>query len=112
MILLAVNSAVMIVGAWNFHARGVAGLCGSICCLLNFAAIITTGVFRFNNFGQLSALCENCPSKYAGMVGSIATVNNDRTVEGDTGLITFLWICQMIFLCTSCFIKGYAAKPN
>ena len=63
MLLLAANSALMILGAWSFHARGLAGCCGSLCCCLNLAAIITTGVFRYNNWGSLSALC-NGGSKY------------------------------------------------
>ena len=49
MLLLAVNSGLMIIGAWSFHARGLASCCGSLCCCLNLAAIVTTGVFRFNN---------------------------------------------------------------
>ena len=108
MILLAANSALMILGAWSFHARGLAGCCGSLCCCLNFAAIITTGVFRFNNWGQLSALCENCPSKYQ----DSPVLSDDRTVAGDAALITGLWVCQMIFLCTNCCHMGHAAKPT
>ena len=30
MILLAANSGLMILGAWSFHARGLAACCGSI----------------------------------------------------------------------------------
>ena len=108
MLLLAANSALMILGAWSFHARGLAGCCGSLCCCLNFAAIVTTGVFRYNNWGQLSALCENCPSKYDDTNG----LNDDRTISGDAALITGLWICQMIFCCTNCCHTGYAAKPT
>ena len=108
MLLLAANSALMILGAWSFHARGLAGCCGSLCCCLNFAAIITTGVFRYNNWGQLSALCENCPSKYS----DSGEDSSDRTVSGDAALITGLWICQMIFLCTNCCHMGHAAKPT
>ena len=112
MLLLAANSALMIIGAWSFHARGLAGCCGSLCCCLNFAAIITTGVFRYNDWGQLSALCENCPSKYDDMIGINFYFSNDRTVAGDAALITGLWICQMIFCCTNCCHTGYAAKPT
>ena len=108
MLLLAANSALMILGAWSFHARGLAGCCGSLCCCLNFAAIITTGVFRYNNWGQLSALCDG-DSKYDSDSNSL---NSDRTVSGDAALITGLWICQMIFCLTSCCHTGYAAKPT
>ena len=57
MVLLSVNALLMIAGAWSFHARGLASCCGSLCCCLNLASIITAGVFRFNNQGNLSALC-------------------------------------------------------
>ena len=76
MLLLAANSALMILGAWSFHARGLAGCCGSLCCCLNLASIITTGVFRFNHWGKLSMLCEG-GSKY---VSDDELLSDDRTV--------------------------------
>ena len=76
MLLLAANSALMILGAWSFHARGLAGCCGSLCCCLNLASIITTGVFRFNHWGKLSMLCEGA-SKY---VSDEQPLSDDRTV--------------------------------
>ena len=90
MILLAANSGLMILGAWSFHARGLAACCGSLCCCLNLAAIITTGVFRYNTWGNFSALCEG-PSKYDS--SNEYGVNNDRTYSGDAELIVALWIC-------------------
>ena len=76
MLLLAANSALMVLGAWSFHARGLAGCCGSLCCCLNLASIITTGVFRFNHWGKLSMLCEG-GSKY---VSDDELLSDDRTV--------------------------------
>ena len=107
MILLAVNSALMVLGAWSFHARGLAGCCGSLCCCLNLASIITTGVFRFNDWGKLSMLCEG-GSKY---VADDELPSDDRTVQGDASIIVGLWIAQMIFCCTNCCHMGYAGKP-
>ena len=55
--LLVVNAGLTIGGAFNFHARGLAACCATLCCCLNLGAIITTGVFRFNSVGSLTALC-------------------------------------------------------
>ena len=98
MILLAVNSALMIAGAWVVSARLCASCCGCLCCCLNFASIITTGVFRFNSWGKLSAICEG-PSYYD---KGFLPLSDDRTVSGDATLIVWLWVCQMIFCCTHC----------
>jgi hypothetical protein len=110
MMLLAANSGLMILGAWSFHARGLAACCGSLCCCLNLAAIITTGVFRYNNLGALSALCTG-PSKYDDSNG-MATLSDDRTFESDAAVIVALWICQMIFCCTNCCHTAYTGKPT
>ena len=77
MLLLAANSILMIIGAWNFHARALAGTCGSLCCCLNLASIITTGVFRFNSWGKLSMLC-NGASKFDD--DADPPLSDDRTV--------------------------------
>ena len=52
--LLAANAGIMILGAWSFHARGLSACCASLLCCLNFGALVTTGVFRFNTFGKFS----------------------------------------------------------
>lgn len=108
MLLLAANSGLMILGAWSLHARGLAACCGSLCCCLNLAAIITTGIFRYNTWGQLSALCLG-PTKFDS--GSITYVNTDRTYSSDAAMITGLWICQMVFCCSNCCLGGYM-KPT
>ena len=111
MLLLAVNSGLMVIGAWSLHARGLAACCGSVCCCLNVAAIVTTGVFRYNTWGLLSALCDG-PNKYEGEENGQLTISDDRTYSGDATLITALWICQMVFCCTSCCHMGYSGKPT
>ena len=54
--LLGASNLCMIIGVWSLYAR-FAGMCLG-CCFgcVNLAAIITTGVFRFNSMGKLAAL--------------------------------------------------------
>ena len=66
MLLLAVNSVILILGAWSFHMRSLSACCASLCTCLNLGAIVTIGVFRFNTFGKFSALCTG-PAKYDGI---------------------------------------------
>ena len=99
MLLLAINSCCMLAGTWIVQARLMAGICNCCCCCLNLAAIITIGVFRFNAWGKLSALCDG-PSKYKEDDG--LSLSDDRTVSGDASLILCLWVAQMIYCCTSC----------
>ena len=63
MFLLALNSFCMLFSSCSYHVRGLTTICGALLSILNFAAIITTGVFRFNSWGKLSALCQG-PSLY------------------------------------------------
>ena len=63
MILLALNSIGMLFGSCSYHVRGLTTICGALFSILNFAAIITAGVFRFNSWGKLSALCQG-PTRY------------------------------------------------
>ena len=63
MILLAFNSIGMLFGSCSYHVRGLTTICGALFSILNFAAIITAGVFRFNSWGKLSALCQG-PTRY------------------------------------------------
>ena len=90
MVMLALNSAVMIAGAWNHHARGLSLACGGLCSCLNLAAIITIGVFRFNTWGLFSALCTG-GSHYDSSKSS--GLSDSHTYSGDAGLIIVLWLC-------------------
>ena len=110
MCLLAVNSGMMILGAWSFHARGLASCCGSMCCCLNLASIVTTGVFRYNNMGNFSALCLT-PTNYDSS-NELSKVNDDWTYNSDAALIVGLWIAQMVFCITSCCNHAYSGKPT
>ena len=51
LILIAVNSAIMAIGSWNWHARMCGGCCFCLLGIINLAAIIVTAVFRFNLLG-------------------------------------------------------------
>ena len=54
--MMACNNCILLAGAWNFHTRAFGACCASLLCCVNFSAIITTGVFRYNNWGSLAAL--------------------------------------------------------
>ena len=56
LMLLAVNGLAQAIGAYNFHARAIAACCGCLLGCVNFSAIITTCVFRFNIMGRYSTL--------------------------------------------------------
>ena len=55
-IMLAAANLCLTIGTYSLHARMTGICCG--CCLgcLNFAALITTAVFRFNTMGKLAAI--------------------------------------------------------
>ena len=108
MLLLALNSCFMLCGTCSYWVRSLTAGCGGLCSCLNFAAIITTGVFRYNSWGKLSALCEG-PSKYDDDVNKLS---DDWTVQGDAYIITGLWACQIIFLCTYCCFIGFTGWPS
>ena len=63
LMLLAVNGIAQAIGAYSFHARAIAACCGCLLGCVNFAAIITTCVFRFNIMGRYSTL-SLMPSQY------------------------------------------------
>ena len=68
--------------------------CASLCCCLNLAAIIVTAVFRFNDFGKLSALCL-APSKfddYESTEKKAILYSSDNTYQSDAAVILWLWI--------------------
>ena len=114
MFLLAGNSALLVLGAWYLSARSIAVFCGSLCYCNLFAAIVTTGVFRFNTWGKLSALCV-APTNYEGMNDDDTKVTDfgySNTYESDAALIVVLWICQMVYCCSNCFHMCYIAKKQ
>ena len=58
LILIAFNNVFQALGAYNFKSRQIASCCSCCLCCVHLAAIITTGVFRFNTWGSLAALSE------------------------------------------------------
>lgn len=106
-LLVAINQGLMMVGTRFHFFRAISNCCGSILCCINFAAIITTAVFRFNTIGQLAALGNN-PTKYdsdksfsfndAGVIIT-APLNDDRNYSDDATFIVWLWVLQMLFCC-------------
>ena len=53
-ILLAVTQLILLASIWNLYARIVGVISSCIFTMLNFAAIVTTGVFRFSDYGKLA----------------------------------------------------------
>lgn len=117
-ILIAINCIFAIIGAFVFKCRAVSSCFGSLLCCLTTAAIVTTGVFRFNTYGKLAALSLT-PTKYNGeafVLGKPAEVSypadDDRTYSTDADMILITWIFMIVFCCTSCCHGGYAQKPT
>ena len=75
------------------------GCCGCLLGCTNIAAIVVTGVFRFNTMGQLAAI-STVGTKYDGpfVIESehatqiVSNLSNERTYESDGKLIMALWI--------------------
>jgi hypothetical protein len=65
MVLVAANSLLLAFGTWSLYSRMIGTFCG--CCLscVNIAAIIVTGIFRFNTMGKWAAI-STAGSKYSG----------------------------------------------
>ena len=80
LIIIAVNSAIMAIGAYNFKARALGMSCGICLICLNLACIITTAVFRFNTMGKLASLSLT-PSEYD--ASSPYLVSDSRTYNLD-----------------------------
>ena len=78
---------------------------------MNFAAIITTGVFRFSNFGKLASYCEY-PIKFdENVINPDLYLNEKRTYADDAKVIFIIWILQMLSIASSCFISVFISKP-
>ena len=111
MIFYTVNSALLICGAHNLKARMTAMGCS--CCVqsLLLACIMTVGCFRFNTIGQLGALSE-APCEYnSDWQNDGMLVTDDRTLNQDGALITWLWSLMIVFCCCKCCLTGYIQKP-
>mmetsp|Transcript_16750 Transcript_16750/g.21180 ORF Transcript_16750/g.21180 Transcript_16750/m.21180 type:complete len:91 (-) Transcript_16750:153-425(-) len=64
-----------------------------VCCLsiLNFAALITTAVFRFNTLGSLAAI-STCPTKFDAGAPGYYFVNEDWTSADEGSMILSIWV--------------------
>lgn len=87
---LASSYLCLAAGAINLKWR-IVGL-GSLCLFscLNFVAIITTAVFRFNSMGKLAAL-STCPTKYDDSKFGYYYVNDSWTYASEADLIVWIW---------------------
>lgn len=115
-LIIAFNCILSIIGIWSFPIRALASCCGTLICCLTTAAIITTGVFRFNTWGKLAAL--NLGStKYSGGNFNITDtaieipVDDSRTYSSDGEMILITWIFMMVLCLASCFNLGFASRP-
>ena len=98
MIIIAANACLQIVGAFVYQARAISSCFVSVLTCLNIAAIVTTGVFRFNTIGRFAALSLT-PSKYddepfdrTTRTMIISALSDDRTYNSDGQLIFWLFI--------------------
>jgi len=134
---MAGNAGLQLIGVWSYHLRALSACCGSCLNCVVFAAIITTGVFRFNNMGSLAALSLS-PSKYEdrafyydststyGLIlipsvdfgfSNISDLSSTdpfgevRQYQDDATAIVWLWTLMMMLCCFNCCTMGYASKP-
>ena len=111
-IMLAAANLCLTIGTYSLHARMTGICCG--CCLgcLNFAALITTAVFRFNTMGKLAAISLT-PSQYdSSSENKLVFVKEDgRTYSDDAAVILGIWIAQLIACVCSCCISVVFNKP-
>lgn len=107
-IMIATANLCISIGAYNLQARMLGGCCG--CCFgcINFAALITTAVFRFNTMGSIAALSKT-PTKYVGEANELAS--DDTTYMTDASTILALWVVQMLACVCSCCVSMFLNKP-
>ena len=111
LLTLGFANCCLAVGAWVLIAR-VIGLCLScIFGCVNFAAIITIGVFRFNPFGQLAAMSD-APSKFESIDGPELTLSDKRTYKIEALMITVIWAFQLILCCCGCLASCVLNKND
>ena len=117
MVLIAANTVLQIIGVWSYILRALGASCGLALCCVNFAALITTAVLRWNTWGRLAAL-STLPTKSTGGDFVISTdqgypevtsrpLSDERDYESDGGLIVGLLVVQTIFCCCNCLFMGY-----
>mmetsp|Transcript_8074 Transcript_8074/g.9289 ORF Transcript_8074/g.9289 Transcript_8074/m.9289 type:complete len:131 (-) Transcript_8074:71-463(-) len=101
----------MVFGAWNLHARMIGLCCACLLGCVNFAALITTAVFRFNSMGQLASL-SLAPTYYTGDSSTDPPYLSDkRSYSGDARMILAVWIMQLFACLCSCCFSIFINKP-
>jgi len=118
MLGLAAANVLQAIGAFQYESRMFGAMFGCLLGCINFAAIVTTGVFRFNTMGKYAAL-STTPSKYDDQpfdykkrVMITSSLSDDHTYESDANVITFLWIAQMSLFCFNCCAQGGLYYPK
>ena len=102
----AAHNLIMTAGVWSYYARlaGYYGACLMSC--LNLAIIITIGVFRFNTWGDFSALSLEL-SQYADTTGSgieeSLRLYDGYTYKSAATFITTLFAFSIV-LCIGSFV--------
>lgn len=64
--LITFNAVLMIIGVYLIWLRLISICCNCLFGCINFAAIITTAVFRFRPMGRLCALSTGAVKAYGG----------------------------------------------
>ena len=83
--------------------RVCASVCASCLCLIHFAAIIVTPVYRFRDQGALCALSKT-PTYWTSKTD---LPKDDFTFAKDGSLIVGLWVVQLLFCMCCCLISTY-----
>ena len=89
------------IGAFNATARFLGACFAPFLCLTHFGIIISTGVFRFSDYGKLCALSK----LYTNYTSSDEPADDAWTYEKDGTLILALWIIQLLFFTGCCFVS-------
>ena len=107
MLFLLLNMCCVCIGAYVYILRMIGAICGLCCCCLHFIFILVTPVLRFQPKGQLCALNPS-PTMWTGD-NAVTDWSDAWTFEKDAGLITALWVLQL--LCCCCCCVGGAVTP-
>ena len=103
LIFVAVVHVVLIIGIISHRSRIIGIIVSTVVSCVHLASIITTGVFRFNTMGKLSALSQ---------MQTDPKDQNSKTYESVATLIVWLWVLQMLLCVSHCVHVGYSLKPH
>ena len=106
LLLQAANAVALLLGVWVFKARLVGICCACVMSCINFAAIIITGVFRFNSMGRLAALSRRATQFDSSISAEDYYLSDSWTYEKEAKLILWLWLCQVGFCFLCCAVSA------